>query len=81
MGFESVYNTADHYWPMRNISDNTSSDVIGLAHASIPNGGVLNRTSVFGPAIMLDGLDDCIILGLSTFFSLICLLQNYLYCC
>lgn len=62
--FTSIYKSADHYWPMKNISDNTSIDVVGLAHAAINNGAKLNRTTFFGPAVMLDGKDDCIILEL-----------------
>ena len=60
----SIYKSADHYWPLKNVSDNTSLDVVALAHASIPNGGKLNETKLFGRALVLDGLDDCIILGI-----------------
>ena len=48
---------------MKNISDNTSLDVVGSADASIRNGAELNSTNLFGPAVILDGRDDFILLG------------------
>ena len=64
-GFTLIYQDADHYWPMKNISDNTSSDTISYMHADLMNhDGKLNNTKLFGPAVILDGVDDWIKLGL-----------------
>jgi hypothetical protein len=62
-GFTSIYQSADHYWPMKNISDNTSLDRVSYMHAEIMNGAKLNDTKLFGPAIIFDGEDDWIKLG------------------
>jgi hypothetical protein len=62
-GFTSIYESADHYWPMKNISDNTSLDTVDYMHGDIMNGAQLNNTELFGPAVILDGEDDWIRLG------------------
>ena len=62
-GFTSIYESADHYWPMKNISDNTSLDTVDYMHGDIMNGARLNNTELFGPAVILDGEDDWIRLG------------------
>ena len=49
---------------MKNISDNTSLDSVSFMHAKIMNGAELNSTDLFGPAVVLDGDDDWIDIGL-----------------
>lgn len=51
---------------MKNISDKTSLDTVSYMHAKIMNGAELNRTNLFGPAVILDGEDDWIDLGWSS---------------
>ena len=59
----SPYQSADHYWPMYNITNGILEDVEGAAHTVVYNGGKIVEMPQLGHALSLDGKDDWVDTG------------------
>ncbi|KAM7438912.1 hypothetical protein ABFA07_011617 [Porites harrisoni] len=59
----SPYQSADHYWPMYNITDGFLEDVEGAAHTVVYNGGKTIEVPQLGYALVFDGKDDWVDTG------------------
>ena len=59
----SPYESADHYWPMYNITDGILEDVEGAAHTVVYNGGKIIQVPQLGHALSLDGIDGWVDTG------------------
>ncbi|XP_068688990.1 uncharacterized protein [Montipora foliosa] len=62
-GWGSPYESADHYWPMYNITDGFLEDLEGAAHTVVYNGGKIVKVPQLGHALSLDGKDDFVDTG------------------
>ncbi|KAK2560536.1 Adhesion G-protein coupled receptor D1 [Acropora cervicornis] len=59
----SPYESADHFWPMYNITDGILEDVEGAAHTMVYNGGKIAQVPQLEHALFLDGVDDYVDTG------------------
>lgn len=59
----SPYESADHFWPMYNITDGILEDVEGAAHTMVYNGGKIVQVPQLEHALFLDGVDDYVDTG------------------
>ena len=59
----SPYQSANHYWPMYNITDGILDDVEGSAHTIVYNGGKIIEVPQLGHALSFDGQDDWVDTG------------------
>ncbi|XP_078345693.1 uncharacterized protein LOC144631168 isoform X3 [Oculina patagonica] len=59
----SPYQSADHYWPLYNITDGILEDVEGAAHTVVYNGAKIVQVPQLGHALSLDGKDDWVDTG------------------
>ncbi|XP_068728113.1 uncharacterized protein [Montipora capricornis] len=62
-GWGSPYESADHYWPMYNITDGFLEDLEGAAHTVVYNGGKIVKVPQLEHALSLDGKDDYVDTG------------------
>lgn len=59
----SPYQSADHYWPMSNITDGILEDVEGAAHTVVHNDAKIVQDPQLGYTLSLDGKDDWVDTG------------------
>ncbi|XP_067019001.1 uncharacterized protein [Acropora muricata] len=59
----SPYESANHFWPMYNITDGILEDVEGAAHTMVYNGGKIVQVPQLEHALFLDGVDDYVDTG------------------
>lgn len=66
----SPYQSADHHWPMYNITNGSVEDVEGAAHTIVHNGAKIIQVPQLGHALSLDGKDDWVDTGKCNMFLL-----------
>lgn len=60
----SPYQTADHFWPLQNITEEgILEDVQGAAHTIVYNGGKIKKVDQLGTSLYFDGKDDWVDTG------------------